>query len=707
MYDAVLDPTDSNTLYVTVRNRGIYKSTNAKDASPTFTLLNEVEALAPTNLPYAAFSLPGIRRISLTIDDTGQTLYCAIAGSDSTLFGVYKTTDAGATWEHLDGGIAGQASVETGGNGTFKLNKTQGPPIPASAIGHRVIILDDGGLRALQVVDVAANGTRFTVAGATVHDKKVPYSIGDYPRYCEGQCNYDMTIAVDPANPDTVVMGGNPSFDDANDTSGVHHDSLNLGHTMWRSTNGGSTWGSISQGDETTGGTHTDDHDLVFGADGTLYDGNDGGAWKSTDTGSSWTNLNTNLEITQFSNISQHPTDKSILLGGTQDNGTNIRNVGGVTPNAWFHTDFGDGGFSLIDQGDPNRMFHTYFNVPNPFALIGPSKVTDGGVGGPGSWTFVGSYGGYGALYYNGINPNDPVEFYAPLAQHPAYTPNVIYLGTNHLYRSADPQSPLLGVPSWTSVSPDLTQGGGSDISAIGVLPNLVGGKEIVYTGARDGAIYVTSTLDASNTATWTRIDGAPLPGRYVTNLFVDPADPTGNTVYATFSGFQVNTFGGTPGHVFKATTALSTPNWVDISGNLPDIPVNAIAVTPVGIIAGTDIGPFLTTDDGASWTLIDDGHPDVAIFAVQYNPTTGQIVSATHGRGVFELQANLCIHGDANGDQVIDINDVFYLINYLFAGGGPPSCLPSGNVNADEFIDVNDIFYLINYLFAGGPPPL
>jgi hypothetical protein len=60
---------------------------------------------------------------------------------------------------------------------------------------------------------------------------------------------------------------------------------------------------------------------------------------------------------------------------------------------------------------------------------------------------------------------------------------------------------------------------------------------------------------------------------------------------------------------------------------------------------------------------------------------------------------------GDANGDGMIDISDVFYLVNYLFARGTLP--IRSGDVNADGTVDVRDVFYLINFLFADGPAPL
>jgi len=63
-------------------------------------------------------------------------------------------------------------------------------------------------------------------------------------------------------------------------------------------------------------------------------------------------------------------------------------------------------------------------------------------------------------------------------------------------------------------------------------------------------------------------------------------------------------------------------------------------------------------------------------------------------------------IRGDANGDGVINVNDVVYLINYLFIGGPAPNPLQAGDANSDGLVNVNDVVYLINYLFIGGPPP-
>ena len=63
-------------------------------------------------------------------------------------------------------------------------------------------------------------------------------------------------------------------------------------------------------------------------------------------------------------------------------------------------------------------------------------------------------------------------------------------------------------------------------------------------------------------------------------------------------------------------------------------------------------------------------------------------------------------IRGDANGDKVIDIGDVVYLINYLFIQGPAPDPMGLGDANCDRVVDIADIIYLLNYLFLSGPPP-
>jgi len=63
-------------------------------------------------------------------------------------------------------------------------------------------------------------------------------------------------------------------------------------------------------------------------------------------------------------------------------------------------------------------------------------------------------------------------------------------------------------------------------------------------------------------------------------------------------------------------------------------------------------------------------------------------------------------IRGDVNMDEIIDVGDVVYLINYLFKSGTAPNPLAVGDTNCDKVVDIGDVVFIINYLFKGGPPP-
>lgn len=61
---------------------------------------------------------------------------------------------------------------------------------------------------------------------------------------------------------------------------------------------------------------------------------------------------------------------------------------------------------------------------------------------------------------------------------------------------------------------------------------------------------------------------------------------------------------------------------------------------------------------------------------------------------------------GDANSSGYVDIDDIFFVANYIFTGGPEPVPLESADTNCSGFIDIDDIIYLIYYAFTGGPVP-
>jgi len=62
---------------------------------------------------------------------------------------------------------------------------------------------------------------------------------------------------------------------------------------------------------------------------------------------------------------------------------------------------------------------------------------------------------------------------------------------------------------------------------------------------------------------------------------------------------------------------------------------------------------------------------------------------------------------GDANSSGEVDIDDVVFLIAYIFSGGQAPDPLCCGDANGSGAIDIDDVVYLIAYIFSGGPPPV
>jgi hypothetical protein len=63
-------------------------------------------------------------------------------------------------------------------------------------------------------------------------------------------------------------------------------------------------------------------------------------------------------------------------------------------------------------------------------------------------------------------------------------------------------------------------------------------------------------------------------------------------------------------------------------------------------------------------------------------------------------------VTGDADGSGDVDIDDVVYLISYIFSAGSPPMPLAAGDADCSGGVDIDDAVYLISYIFSGGYPP-
>jgi uncharacterized protein (TIGR03437 family) len=615
----MVDPTTPSTLYAATTiglvssstgattfpplgDRGIWKST---DSGMTWRNLN------PPNL--TALNQSGT---DVLLDPLNpRRVFAAMLG-----LGIYRSNNGGepGTWEKLTAGLP-DADLD-------RIKLAVGPPLaPSTSATLYAAISRASNTRLLGVFKSTDGGT--TWAQTTT------------PSPTTGGTFYSLALAVDPVDANVVYYG-------------TLVNATNTGGTFWRSRDGGQTWADLSAGNGASGGLHADTHWIAVSPTNRniLFTANDGGVWRTESATAdvvAWTSLNQALNLTQFYTIALHPTDPNILLGGTQDNGTD-RYDGNLN---WFHSRGGDGGAVLIDQANPQVMYHTFINRNNANGaspVIGPEISFDGGN------TWPNRRGCFGCTAQMGnFNPSDRLSDYAPMAQHTGFTSaqgNVIYFGTHRLYRSADQGVTWTGLGASTdSFGADLTKntpdpgyGNGfpSYISAIAAHPALDQSAnppgEVVWVGTGDGLVQFTTNAGALAAAVFTNVTKAPLPNRYVTDIALDPADR--RRAFVAYSGFNSNT-PATPGHVFM--TADQGATWSDISGNLPDIPVTSLAFDPMlagTLYIGTDIGVFQTTDGGATWIRLSNGMPKVATFMVRYHAVTRNLVAATHGRGVYRL---------------------------------------------------------------------
>ncbi len=72
----------------------------------------------------------------------------------------------------------------------------------------------------------------------------------------------------------------------------------------------------------------------------------------------------------------------------------------------------------------------------------------------------------------------------------------------------------------------------------------------------------------------------------------------------------------------------------------------------------------------------------------------------------VYSLDTTVVVCGDASGDQLIDVDDVVFIVSYVFSGGPAPDPESNGDPDCSGWIDIDDVVYLIEYVFSGGPEP-
>jgi len=395
-----------------------------------------------------------------------------------------------------------------------------------------------------------------------------------------------------------------------------------------------------------------------------VYAGTDGGIYKSTNGGeptgggsSSWADtINKGLAITQFEFISQHPSSDALVIGGTQDNGTEMFRNSLV----FYHSADFDGGQAGIDPANPNNVIHTFSQLPQA-----PSQVGQRGIE---RSVAAGKFGTYSDIS-SGLNPPPPpppsVLFYPPWAYDDTNSDNIAF-GMNKLQLSA-----AQGTDSWPF--PITLPGiGNSLVSAIHYV-----NSSLIYCGTTGGLVY--KVTKSGSTWTPTKVNASPLPDRWIWDIFLVPGMT--DVLVVAMAGY------GTA-HVWKGMLSGANWTWSDLSGTspnrLPDAPANALEIDPAApntMYVGTDVGVWVTTDGGANWSPFNDGLPNVDVYDLKLHAPTRLLRAATHGRGLWERQ----LDGAGAPDVRLVIRD-----HVMDTGRLTPS--PSGLVSAweDPYRQVN-----------------
>ncbi|HUU37966.1 MAG TPA: hypothetical protein VMW46_07170 [Candidatus Desulfaltia sp.] len=378
-----------------------------------------------------------------------------------------------------------------------------------------------------------------------------------------------------------------------------------------------------------TYGTHGDHHGLWIDPDNSNYlvNANDGGLGISYDGGKTWRGFTDNLPVCQFFNIAYDMANPFHVYGSMQDHGSyrgqvlkkkdrfTEKALEGFGAVAFEAVPGGEGCSHAIDPLDPNivysasfygRITRTDLTLPERERTKRLLPVT---------------------------YPDEPQlrgQWVAPFIVSP-HNNETIYHGMQYLFRSFNRGDIL------ERISPDLSYNTAAEMGdipyhtlfAISESPLRAG---LIYVGTDDGKVHVTR----DGGKTWAEIMAGLPYQKWVSRLAASAFDL--GTVYMTQNGKRDDDF--TP-YVWKSTDFGKT--WVSIAGNIPFGPVNVIREDPVDkniLYVGTDGGVFVSKDGGGTWNALGGNLPMVYVHDLIIHPRDNVIVIATHGRGMWALDA-------------------------------------------------------------------
>jgi photosystem II stability/assembly factor-like uncharacterized protein len=578
----VIDPRDSKVVYVAAEgplwgpggDRGLYKTTDGGKTWKAVLTISENTGVAdvamdPSNPDILYASAYQRRRHVFTMID---------GGPESA---IYKSTDAGATWNKLKSGL---------------------PTEDMGRIGLAVSPVDPNVVYAtIEAANAKGGIFRSADKGATWERRN---------EFDEGAMYY-ARVFPDPKNVDRIYI---------------------MSVFLRASDDGGKTLRKINEVNH-----HIDNHAMWIDPDNTKHClvGSDGGVAETFDGFTSW-QFKANLPTVQFYDVT---VDNALpfynVCGGTQDNfswcgPSRTKNVNGIMNSDWYVTTGGDGFRSQGDPEDPNTVYSesqygvlVRYDKPTGQELV--IQPTEGKGEPPLRWNWdspiiISSYS-HTRLYFaaNKLFRSDDRG-----STWKAISPDL----TRQIDRNNLPVMGKVWGPD--AVAKNQSTSFYGNIVSLAESPKK---ENLIYVGTDDGLIQNT----ADGGATWTKYEKFPgVPEMtYVSRLAASHHDA--NTVYAAFDYHKNEDF---KPYLLKSIDMGKT--WNSIAGDLPENgPVLAFAEDPVSpslLFAGTEFGVFFTVDGGKKWVRLKGGLPTIAVRDTVIQTRENDLVLATFGRGFYVL---------------------------------------------------------------------
>ncbi len=577
-----IDPRNSNTVYVAAEgplwgpggDRGVFKTTDGGKTWKNVLSISENTGVADVALdpedPDVLYAAAYQRR---------RHVWTLIDGGPESA--IYKSTDAGATWNKLKSGLP---SVDMGRIG-----------LAISPADHNVVYAT------VEAADKKGGIFRSQDRGATWEKRN------DFDQ----TAMYYGQIVADPKNVDRVYV-------------------MNV--FIMVSDDGGKTLHRLGEHWK-----HVDNHVLWIDPNDTNYYlvGCDGGVYESFDRAANWA-FKANLPLAQFYDVAVDNAKPFYgVFGGTQDNNSlggpsRTSSASGIVNSDWYVTAGGDGFRSQVDPDDPNTIYAEsqygglirFDRRTGEFVGIQPVEPKGGP---PYRWNWdsplIVSTWSHTRLYFGAnklFRSDDRGDSWK------AISPDL----TRQIDRDTLPVMGRIWGPD--AVAKNASTSFYGNIVALSESPKKEG---VIFVGTDDGLLQITDDGGAN----WRKIEKvASVPERtYVSRLLASSHDAA--TVYAAFDNHKNSDF---KPYLFKSTD--TGKSWTSISSNLPENgPVLAIAEDPVDpnlLFAGTEFGVFFTVDGGKKWIQLKGDFPTIAVRDAVIQKREGDLVLATFGRGFYIL---------------------------------------------------------------------